>query len=104
MRAQVQGCGSGRAPWRRRSSGARFRRGRRCAASAPNRTQSFRSSYLPADVVITLTGDRDHIAAELLRIRSRHGADPSSEAKDLAGKESTERGQALCRCSATCLS
>jgi hypothetical protein len=39
------------------------------------------------DQLITLTGDRDHVAAELRRIRGRHDADPSSEDPVLTDKE-----------------
>ena len=40
--------------------------------------------------LVALTGDRDHVSAELLRIRGGHDADPSSEEQILTGKESTE--------------
>ncbi|GAB2557487.1 hypothetical protein GCM10027167_75610 [Nocardia heshunensis] len=41
---------------------------------------------------VALAGDRDDIAAELLRIRLRHGGHPSSEDEVLTDQESTKPG------------
>ncbi|MET8425097.1 hypothetical protein [Nocardia sp. NPDC004860] len=41
---------------------------------------------------VALAGDRDNIAAELLRIRLRHGGHPSSEDEVLTDQESTKPG------------
>jgi polar amino acid transport system substrate-binding protein len=42
--------------------------------------------------LVALTGDGDHVAAELGWVWGRHAADPSSKDLVLAGKESTEPG------------
>ena len=55
-------------------------RGRRSAATAPGRTRRSEGARHLRSRAITLAGHRDHITAELLRMRNRHGADPSSEA------------------------
>ena len=54
------------------------------------RVAKSRFTTPPRDRLITLTGDRDHVTAELLGIRGWHDADPSSEDLVLTGKESTQ--------------
>ena len=68
--AQLRSSARHRRPRRARWPAGSRRPGRRTSASEPGRTRRSRSSGDLRQRLITLTGDRDHVAAELLRIRA----------------------------------